>query len=85
MRTITLALVLGTLVLGTALTTGSAEAQDRNDESVTRFDFEDELVRGDLVRPDGEILHVRSRRGRTTLIRPRESFIAELYESVEHL
>jgi hypothetical protein len=61
-----------------------ASAQDR-DDPVTRFEFEDDLVRGDLVRNDGEILHVRRRRTRDTLIRARESFVAELYKSVENL
>lgn len=83
MRTLRLALVLGTLVLGTALTTTTAHADD--EQGTTRYDFEDELVRGDLVRPDGEILRVRSRSGRRTLIRVRESFVAELYKAVGHL
>lgn len=83
MRTLRTALVLGTLVLGPALIAPIAHADDPQAE--TRYDFEDELVRGDLVRPDGEILEVRRRHGRRTLIRIRESFVAELYKSVERL
>ncbi len=42
MRTLRLALVLGTLVLGMALATPPAQADD-DDQGTTRYDFEDEL------------------------------------------
>jgi hypothetical protein len=51
----------------------------------TTYDFEDDLVQGDLVRPDGENLMVRRRGARESLIRVREHFIAELLKSVENL
>ena len=50
-----------------------------------RYDFEDDLVQGDLVRPDGENLMVRRRGARESLIRIREHFINELLKSVENL
>lgn len=51
----------------------------------TTYDFEDDLVQGDLVRPDGENLMVRRRGARESLIRVREHFISELLKSVENL
>jgi len=51
----------------------------------TSYDFEDDLVQGDLVRPDGENLMVRRRGARESLIRVREHFINELLKSVENL
>lgn len=51
----------------------------------TTYDFEDDLVQGDLVRPDGENLMVRRRGARESLIRVREHFINELLKSVENL
>jgi len=51
----------------------------------TSYDFEDDLVQGDLVRPDGENLMVRRRGARESLIRIREHFINELLKSVENL
>lgn len=51
----------------------------------TTYDFEDDLVTGDLVRPDGELLNVRRRGARTSLIRVREHFIPEMLKSVENL
>lgn len=59
-----------------------AAAQDENQ---TSYDFEDDLVQGDLVRPDGENLMVRRRGARESLIRIREHFIPELLKSVENL
>ena len=51
----------------------------------TTYDFEDDLVTGDLVRPDGELLNVRRRGSRSSLIRIREHFIPEMLKSVENL
>ena len=51
----------------------------------TTYDFEDDLVQGDLVRPDGENLMVRRKGARESLIRVREHFINELLKSVENL
>ena len=51
----------------------------------TTYDFEDDLVQGDLVRPDGENLMVRRRGARESLIKIREHFISELLKSVENL
>ena len=51
----------------------------------TTYDFEDDLVQGDLVRPDGENLMVRRRGARESLIKIREHFINELLKSVENL
>jgi hypothetical protein len=54
-------------------------------EAATTYDFEDDLVTGDLVRPDGELLNVRRRGRRASLIRVREHFIPEMLKSVENL
>jgi len=51
----------------------------------TTYDFDDDLVTGDLVRPDGELLNVRRRGSRSSLIRIREHFIPEMLKSVENL
>lgn len=51
----------------------------------TSYDFEDDLVTGDLVRPDGELLSARRRGRRASLIRIREDFIPEMLKSVEKL
>ncbi len=71
--------VIGTLTLAPAVM-----AQDGGGETTT-YDFEDDLVQGDLVRPDGELLSVRRRGRRASLIRVREHFIPEMLKSVENL
>lgn len=70
-------LVLGCVSFGG---TSVAAAQES-----TTYDFEDDLVTGDLVRPDGEMLQVRRRGRRASLIRVREHFIPEMLKSVENL
>ena len=61
-------------------------AQDAdNSGAETTYDFEDDLVTGDLVRPDGEMLNVRRRGRRSSLIRIREHFVPEMLKSVENL
>ena len=74
------ALAIG--LVGFVSFTSSAEAQDGAD---TTYDFEDDLVTGDLVRPDGDMLNVRRRGRRASLIRVREHFIPEMLKSVENL
>jgi hypothetical protein len=63
------------------------ETQEAKPEppGTTTYDFEDDLVTGDLVRPDGELLNVRRRGGRSSLIRLRTDFVRELLKSVEDL
>jgi hypothetical protein len=77
------------LVLPATLLTSAALAQDapapRGSGEATSYDFEDDLVQGDLVRPDGENLMVRRRGARESLIRVREHFVNELLKSVENL
>jgi hypothetical protein len=62
-----------------------APAAGGGGENTTSYDFEDDLVQGDLVRPDGENLMVRRRGARESLIRIREHFVPELLKSVENL
>jgi hypothetical protein len=85
------------LCIAGALTTGSVLAQDApaaapagapaagGAGSPTSYDFEDDLVTGDLVRPDGELLSVRRRGNRASLIQIREHFVPEMLKSVEDL
>jgi hypothetical protein len=64
----------------------AALAQDAADgDNLTRYEFEDDLVGGDRPNPNGEILNVRRRGQRESLIRVREHFIDHLLESVQRL
>jgi hypothetical protein len=78
-------IVIGILGLSSLLVAPMASAQDEGGDAATTYDFEDDLVTGDLVRPDGELLNVRRRGRRASLIRVREHFIPEMLKSVENL
>ncbi len=78
------AAVIAALLAGPSLWATEARAQDMPG-SETTYDFEDDLVTGDLVRPDGEQLIVRRRGRRASLIQIREHFIPEMLKSVEDL
>jgi hypothetical protein len=75
-----LGIAFGLVMGGASVATSTASAQES-----TTYDFEDDLVTGDLVRPDGEMLQVRRRGRRASLIRVREHFIPEMLKSVENL
>lgn len=55
------------------------------DESLTTYTFEDDEVLGGTTRPLGEVLVVRDRPERASLVRAREHFVRELLKSVEAL
>jgi hypothetical protein len=78
-----LLMVVGILGLSVVGMNPMASAQDN--EQTTTYDFDDDLVTGDLVRPDGELLNVRRRGRRASLIRVREHFVPEMLKSVENL
>lgn len=63
----------------------SVHAEDASSAPPTEFKFEDDLVQGAVPAPGGEILTVRSRGKRESLIRVRENWVVELYKSVEKL
>jgi hypothetical protein len=54
-------------------------------EEVTTYTFDDDAVLGDTVGAMGEVLHVRQRPRRESLIRVRDSFMREVLRSVEAL
>jgi len=84
------------MFVGMAIVSSAVEAQDdtagapaaaapASEAGATAYDFDDDLVQGDLVRPDGELLSVRRRGNRASLIQIREHFIPEMLKSVEDL
>jgi len=51
----------------------------------TEYSFDDDVVQGDLVRPDGEIQVGRHKGKQSSLIKVRDNFIKEMLKSVEDL
>jgi hypothetical protein len=66
-----------------------AQAQDaragKAQGPATAYAFDDHLVGGDGVAPDGEVLRVRPRKDRESLVRVRTDFLRELFKTVEDL
>jgi len=58
-------------------------AQDYAD--TTEYSFDDDVVEGDLVRPDGEMTVVRKQGKQRSLIKVRQHFVPEMLKSVEDI
>jgi len=64
--------------------------QDPSDPNVvyrkqTEYDFEDDVVEGSFVRPEGEYLDARRQSRHSSLIRIRENFVPEMLKSAEDI
>ncbi len=75
-----------------AATSGTVLAQDKGGgggdvqyKSKTVYDFDDDVVEGDLVRPDGEFVDTRKGAKHSSLIKIRENFIPEMIKSAEDI
>jgi hypothetical protein len=51
----------------------------------TVYDFEDDMVEGDLQRPDGELISGQKRTEHSSLIEIRKDFIPEMLKSLEDI
>jgi len=60
-----------------------AIAQEAADS--TEYTFDDDVVEGDLVRPDGEMTVVRKQGKQRSLIKVRQHFVPEMLKSVEDI
>jgi hypothetical protein len=76
------AVVFAAIVL---LTAGVVFAQGVQYAEKTEYTFDDDLVEGDLVRPDTGDIVVRKKGKERSLIRVRQHFISEMLKSVEDL
>jgi len=70
--------ILAFVLAGTAIF-----AQDAAD--TTEYSFDDDVVEGDLVRPDGEMTVVRKQGKQRSLIKVRQHFVPEMLKSVEDI
>ncbi len=67
--------------VGVGQTGGSQTVYERE----TTYDFEDDYVEGQLVRPDGELVTGQRHGKQSSLIHIRADFIPEMVQSVEDL
>ena len=54
-------------------------------KSKTVYDFDDDIVEGDLVRPDGEFVDTRKAAKHSSLIKIRPDFIPEMLKAAEDI
>ena len=78
-------------VMSIPLTTSLSLAQKEGDSSQvqykkkTVYDFDDDLVEGELQRPDGEFIDAQRKAKHSSLIKIRENFIPEMLKSAEDI
>jgi hypothetical protein len=78
--------VVVAVAVGVAVLIGSPAAMaEELAGNTTEYNFDDDVVQGDLVRPDGEMALARRRGRQSSLIRVRQHFIPEMLKSVEDL
>jgi hypothetical protein len=83
--------VLGCVLIGISLVipanqiAAEPSPSDEDTHKVVEHAFDDDQVFGDLVAPLGEVLTVRGKHKKETLVRARRSFIDQLVRAVEDL
>ena len=70
-----------------AAAAGAAAGGDENTtyKAKTVYDFEDDMVEGDLQRPDGELINALKKTEHSSLIEIRKDFIPEMLKSLEDI
>ena len=83
--------LLGAASLALAADPKAAPAEGGGDEGNTSYkaktvyDFEDDMVEGDLARPDGELVNALKKTEHSSLIEIRKDFIPEMLKSLEDI
>ena len=76
--------VFGILGVG-ALARPALAADDVTYKKETKYDFDDDTVEGDLVRPEGEMIGSAGKAKHSSLIKIRQNFIPEMLKSAEDI
>ena len=77
-------LVATALLCAPSLARAEVKSTQRTSEGDV-YEFLDDLVDSDVNAPRGDSIRVRTKPYRTTLIRPRTSFVYEMFKSVEDI
>lgn len=70
---------------GTAGPAGATPTDGVQFKQKTEYSFDDDLVEGDLVRPDGEFVDTRRSAKHSSLIKIRDNFVPEMLKSAEDI
>jgi hypothetical protein len=72
-------------LLSVALVGVSAAQDNVTYKKETKYDFDDDMVEGDLVKPDGEMVGATGKAKHSSLIKIRQNFIPEMLKSAEDI
>ena len=75
----------GTAASAPRATAPAAGEDNTTYKAKTVYDFEDDMVEGDLQRPDGELIDRSGKRKHSSLIEIRKDFIPEMLKSLEDI
>lgn len=64
---------------------GGGDDANTSYKAKTVYDFEDDMVEGDLARPDGELVNGLKKTEHSSLIEIRKDFIPEMLKSLEDI
>jgi len=64
---------------------GAGDEGNTSYKAKTVYDFEDDMVEGDLQRPDGELVNALKKTEHSSLIEIRKDFIPEMLKSLEDI
>lgn len=70
---------------GGGIKAAAAAEGDVQYKAKTVYDFEDDMVEGDLQRPDGELVDALRKTKHSSLIEIRKDFIPEMLKSLEDI
>jgi hypothetical protein len=71
---------------GTAAGAGAGSGEEGSTyKAKTVYDFEDDMVEGDLQRPDGELVNALKKTEHSSLIEVRKDFIPEMLKTLEDI
>lgn len=86
LRKIVVAVLFGAFTLASApLVYAQGGAPNVKYKKKTVYDFDDDLVEGELQRPDGEFIDTRRKSKHSSLIKIRKNFIPEMLKSAEDI
>jgi hypothetical protein len=79
------ALAFAATAVAQAPAAGQGDAPSVKYKKKTVYDFDDDVVEGELMRPDGEYIDTRRKAKHSSLIKIRENFIPEMLKSAEDI
>jgi hypothetical protein len=85
MRTIFAALI-ATAVFSVGATAFAQDSDKKTEyKKKTSYDFEDDVVEGELLKPEGDFVGSRAKTKQSSLIKIREDFVPEMVKSVNDI